>query len=387
MSHHRHLFSNIPPDEDAPERDLLRRCMKGDRAAFNQFVQQHLDNVFSYIAFIVNDPIRAAELTRRIFVTAFRQFPRYSDKNSVNAWLFGIAEHALQQETRARRPWYQRLLPLRFRDSADAGDSAAPNNAAGRPGDCDAIRDVFQEYLDGESNELDAKRVEKHLQRCPECWQEFEDLQDTVMLLQSVGRKHAPVELRPQINEAIEQITPSRNWAALFQSAPAWQLTSVVSIMIAMFSLAFSSLNFPGKSAEDDRRLRSGETTNQVAPPSRTFVMIAGSAQQLSDLSALTALLKEYHIPYDDKTVNTDFIPGDASDMFTEISERVRDMRGRILDTDVKNQDPFIQKIRAEIPNDPALAAFEELRSASAQPDASPSGAMRQLTFYLIELR
>ncbi len=77
----------------------------------------------------------------------------------------------------------------------------------------------------------------------------------------------------------------------LFQSAPVLQLISVLSIMIAMFSFAFFYRNRFEKNFEENKRLRGDETTDQIAPPSQTVVMIAGS----SDLSEVTAVLIEHH--------------------------------------------------------------------------------------------
>ena len=63
-------------------------------------------------------------------------------------------------------------------------------------------------------------------------------------------------------------------------------------------------------------------------------------------------------------------------------------MRGHILDTITLTKQPaFIQKMTAELPGDPLLSAFEELRTTTSQPTASPSDASRHITFYLIELQ
>ena len=401
MSHRQQTYSIPQSASGLAEDELIQRCQRGDRVAFNLFVQRYQDKVFSYLSFASKNSA-AADLTRHVFVAAYRQFPRYTDAMPLHAWLFGIAERCLQQETRSRLPWYRRLLSPRPREASD--DISAPTQSVKQPDSCEAIRDMLQEYHDGELNELDAKRVEKHLQRCSECWQEFDELQETIMLLQTVGRKHAPAELRPQINEALDRLASSFKWRALFQSVPALQLTSAVSLMLAIFSSAYLYLHSPDKGIDDDRWFRESNpdrtaplSTRQATRTTQslrggktaTFVLIAGSERTLSDLPTLTTLMQEYDIPYNDNTVEIIYRPGsNAAGSFTEIFDRIQDMRGHILDTITLTKQPaFIQKMTAELPGDPLLSAFEELRTTTSQPTASPSDANRQITFYLIELQ
>jgi len=388
MSHRQQTYSIPQPNLGQTEDEMIRACRKGDRAAFNLFAQRYLDKVFSYVSFASANPASAADLTRRVFVAAYRQFPQYADTTPLNAWLFGIAERCLQEETRSRFPWYRRLLPLRPRELSD--DIAAPIHAAKEPDGCEAIRDMFQEYHDGELNELDAKRVEKHLQRCRDCWQEFDELQETIMLLQTAGRKHAPIELRPQINEALDRLAPSRNWLALFQNAPLLQMTSAAAGIAILFLITYThTLNFRLQSLSDDvNRLRSAGTAEETPLFVNTYVMVTGSEERLSDLLAVMRLLKENHIPYDDKTVKTIVKPGKAAEMSAEIAQRIRRVDGKTPEIVVLHKEqPFIQMITTEYPEDPILTAFEELRSSSAPPAATPSSAMRPITFYLIEIQ
>ena len=387
MSHRQQTDSIPQPNAGQAEDELIRACRKGDRAAFNLFAQRYLDKVFSYVSFASANPADAADLTRRVFVAAYRQFPQYADTMPLNAWLFGIAERCLQQDARSRLPWHRRLLPLRSREVSV--DIAAPKQTAKEPDGCEAIRDMLQEYHDGELNEFDAKRVEKHLQRCPECWQEFDELQETIMLLQTAGRKHAPVELRPQINDALDQLAPSRNWFALFRNVPVLQMTSAAAgIAILILASYMYILNFQLQSLSNDvNRLRSEGTAERAPLFVNTYVMVTGAEERVSDLLAVTRLLKEHHIPYDDKAVKTIVKPGKAAEMSAEIAQRISRMDGKTPEIVVlRKEQPFIQMITTEYPEDPVLTAFEELRSNAAQP-AAPSGAMRQITFYLIELQ
>ncbi|GAK48866.1 RNA polymerase ECF-type sigma factor [Candidatus Moduliflexus flocculans] len=387
MSHRQQTYSIPQPHLGQTEDDLIRACRKGDRAAFNLFAQRYLDKVFSYVSFASANPADAADLTRRIFVAAYRQFPEYADTIPLNAWLFGIAERCLQQDARSRRPWYRRLLPQRSREFPD--ETAAPTYAAKQPDGCEAIREMLQEYHDGELNEMDAKRVEKHLQRCRDCWQEFDELQETIMLLQTAGRKHAPVELRPQINEALDHLAPSWNWVAPFRNVPLLQMTSAAAGMAILFLVAYTyTLNFRLQSLSNDvARLRSAQTSEHAPLFVNTYIIVTGAEERVSDLLAVTRLLKEYHIPYDDKAVKIIVKPGKAAEVSTEIAQRISRMDGKTPETVVlRKEQPFIQMITTEYPEDPILTAFEELRPNSAQ-SAARSVTMRQITFYLIELQ
>ena len=177
-----------PPQAELLEgENLIRRCQAGDQAAFNQFTQQYLEKIYTYVAFVVDDAARAAELTRDIFLAAYRQFPRYDANEPLNVWLFSLAERHLRQAAERQIGW-RRFLPAMFRHAERQPDAAQASEVS----DCAAAQDKLSEYLDGELNEVDAKRVEKHLQQCATCWQAFESLQETVLMLQSVGRKTAP---------------------------------------------------------------------------------------------------------------------------------------------------------------------------------------------------
>ena len=380
-----------PPQAELSEgENLIRRCQAGDQAAFNQFLQQYLEKVHTYVAFVVDDAARAAALTQAIFLAAYRQFPRYAAEEPVDVWLFSLAERQLRQAA-ARTIGWRRFLPARFRRSEPQPDADSVAEAS----DCEATQGKLSEYLDGELNEVDAKRVEKHLQHCATCWQAFDSLQETVLMLQSVGRKTAPRDLRPQILAAIEQMTPARDWGVLFHSVPALQLTTVSLSLVLVVLASFLVMQRPSVLIDDAQEVmrggeRDGEFFGETGDLPNMFVILTGKF--VSEEMSLENSAMLDGLPREPDKVKFQFLPGTAASLVEQISRQIEAMQGRVVSRDFQEKNGIvIGKIVAELPQNPSTMFskfLETLRAESAarrEPAQQPMPA--EFSIYLVEKR
>lgn len=77
---------------------------------------------------------------------------------------------------------------------------------------CYQYQKFMQMKLDGDLNELDAKRLRKHLESCPSCAEEYQELQELNDLLEGIGLEEPPSALKDGVmaqilNEEVEKET------------------------------------------------------------------------------------------------------------------------------------------------------------------------------------
>ncbi len=88
------------------EQDLVERAQGGDRAAFGQLYQRHIDAVYAYIALRVRDGALAEDLTQDVFLSAWRSLGGFQWQGSLAPWLMRIAHNRIANHwrTQGRRP-------------------------------------------------------------------------------------------------------------------------------------------------------------------------------------------------------------------------------------------------------------------------------------------
>lgn len=60
---------------------------------------------------------------------------------------------------------------------------------------CEEFGEVLSEYIEGELDQEEAKRVEVHLLRCPACSATFRGVQQVRVALRSLGRRSPPAQM------------------------------------------------------------------------------------------------------------------------------------------------------------------------------------------------
>ena len=71
--------------------------------------------------------------------------------------------------------------------------------------DCDRVRDMASDYLDGESDEQDRSRISAHLDRCSLCRAFVNTLRATVALMGSFTKAKPPPLLKDSIHARIRR--------------------------------------------------------------------------------------------------------------------------------------------------------------------------------------
>src|SRR5687768_3240345 len=95
----------LPLDALSPIPDVIDRARSGDRAAFGELYDTHVDSVYRYLLYRVREPSDAEDLTSEVFTRAFANIHRYKwQGKSFLAWLYTIARNAVTDRRRRDRP-------------------------------------------------------------------------------------------------------------------------------------------------------------------------------------------------------------------------------------------------------------------------------------------
>ena len=74
-----------------------------------------------------------------------------------------------------------------------------------REPDCDEVRDISSDYIDGELDERRAGRVKSHLDGCAPCNAFIRTLRATINLLRSTSKEQAPEGFRSRVRESLSK--------------------------------------------------------------------------------------------------------------------------------------------------------------------------------------
>ncbi len=89
-----------PPDEQ----ELARRAAAGDRRAFADLYDVHVDAVYRYAFFRVRSDAEAEDVTSETFQRALVAMPRYEPRRPFLAFLYTIARNVIADRFRRARP-------------------------------------------------------------------------------------------------------------------------------------------------------------------------------------------------------------------------------------------------------------------------------------------
>ncbi|RMH38049.1 MAG: sigma-70 family RNA polymerase sigma factor [Deltaproteobacteria bacterium] len=94
------------PVADVDERDLVRRCRAGDRAAHDEFYRRYRRQVASVLYRVLNERRELEDLVQEVFLIAFRGLERFRGDARVSTWLYRICVNVALGAIRAnaRRP-------------------------------------------------------------------------------------------------------------------------------------------------------------------------------------------------------------------------------------------------------------------------------------------
>jgi RNA polymerase sigma-70 factor (ECF subfamily) len=86
---------------------LLALAAAGDRYSFGEFYQLHLNEIYRYILFRVNDHNEAEDLTAKVFLEAWESLTgarRGQKIKNIRAWIYRIARNKVTDYHRTRKP-------------------------------------------------------------------------------------------------------------------------------------------------------------------------------------------------------------------------------------------------------------------------------------------
>src|SRR5438270_2615285 len=107
------------------EREIARRASAGDRRAFADLYDRHVDAVYRYAWYRLRSDAEAEEVTSEVFHRALVAMPSYQPRRPFLAFLYGIARHVVADSFRDARP------RASFEDAiAHPSDAPGPDDVA-----------------------------------------------------------------------------------------------------------------------------------------------------------------------------------------------------------------------------------------------------------------
>ncbi len=91
-------------DMPVDEAELARRARGGDRQAFAQLYDRHVDAVYRYAFYRVRTDAEANDVTSEVFHRALLAMPRYEPRRPFLAFLYTIARNVVVDRARRARP-------------------------------------------------------------------------------------------------------------------------------------------------------------------------------------------------------------------------------------------------------------------------------------------
>jgi RNA polymerase sigma-70 factor (ECF subfamily) len=112
----------------ATEKDLVRRALSGDVAAFEQLYRENERRVFALCLRMSQDASLAEELTQDVFIRAWRKLDSFRGDSAFSSWLYPIAVNTALSERRARHRRTSRVFTT---DDLTAFEKAPEKTRAG----------------------------------------------------------------------------------------------------------------------------------------------------------------------------------------------------------------------------------------------------------------
>ncbi len=125
----------VTGDRPGDEADLARLAASGDRRAFAELYDAHVDAVYRYAFFRVRSDAEADDVTSEVFHRALMAMPRYEPRRPFLAFLYTIARNVIADRFRRTKP------EASFEDAtAHPSDLPGPEETALRLDDARRVR-------------------------------------------------------------------------------------------------------------------------------------------------------------------------------------------------------------------------------------------------------
>ena len=118
------------------DRDLVRRMLRGEERAFDEFFDQNFDRVFRFACRRLGDPAAAEDVAQVTLVQAMRKLHTWKGEAALFTWLCAICRHETAAWTarhgRIPQPVLDDEAGMRALLDQVASPDESPENAAGR---------------------------------------------------------------------------------------------------------------------------------------------------------------------------------------------------------------------------------------------------------------
>jgi RNA polymerase sigma-70 factor (ECF subfamily) len=126
-----------PLDAEDAARDLVRRCLEGDRAAQTRLFRDEVRRVHGLIYRVLGPSGAHEDLIQETFLRVFRSLPQFRGEAQLSTWIGGIALNVAYGHLRSNPPAPVRLELV---PGAPANDPGAEQQVAARQG----LRRLYQ---------------------------------------------------------------------------------------------------------------------------------------------------------------------------------------------------------------------------------------------------
>lgn len=86
-----------------PETELIERCQRGDREAFNELVEQYQSQVINIAYGMLSDREDAYDAAQETFVKIYRNIGGFKGKSSLSTWIYRIVANVCNDMLRKRQ--------------------------------------------------------------------------------------------------------------------------------------------------------------------------------------------------------------------------------------------------------------------------------------------
>ena len=76
---------------DNTDKELVKSCLSGDSAAFEQIVRNYQRTIFNLVYHMTHDYDQAQDLTQSVFIKVYENLDRYNEKYKFYNWIYRIA--------------------------------------------------------------------------------------------------------------------------------------------------------------------------------------------------------------------------------------------------------------------------------------------------------
>src|SRR5436305_1891160 len=125
---------------------------------------------------------------------------------------------------------------------------------------CIEARPLFPLYLDSAVTGAEMHALSAHMSACPECQSEYKEMENTRLLVTSLGRKPAPADLALRLRLAISH-ERSRSWRGMFErylvrvenslNALMFPATAGILTAVIFFGTLIGFFNLPAAASSD----------------------------------------------------------------------------------------------------------------------------------------